>query len=223
MRPWSNLGQLVVIAPRLCPNTTTRLDSSSTTIQRQTSHSTILCGMTASRTFLFNTCRKCRDVPKGDINSALTNWVCSCGRCWKVHQAEGGDCEQRRLKRTVVRLAAFQCRLAELFNTLTYLRVVDGYQHPASFERRYGPGLPAHPTRVLYRRSARRPASQETPIAMTLPDEIRRQAASVENCVGAIMSLSPALAWLTRGMTTLIGLWEQVADDMHASSSRSES
>jgi hypothetical protein len=153
-----------------------------------------------------------KTVPEGDIDSALTNWVCSCGRCWKVHQAKDGDCEKRRMKRTVARLGDFQYRFTELVNSLTLLEVVDGYQYPAGFEKRRV--FPAHLTRVLYKRDARSPAAQEAPIAMTLPVEMRKQAAAVENCVGAVVSLSPALAWLTKGKGPTIHSWKRIANNM---------
>lgn len=183
-------------------------------MERQTFHETIHCDVIGSETFLPTICTKCRDVPEGDIDSALINWVCSCGRCWKVHQAEDGDCEKRRLRRTVVRLVDFQYRFAELVNSLTLLEVVDGYQYPAGFEKRRA--FPAHPTRVLYKRDARSPAAQEAPIAMTLPVEMKKQAAAVENCVGAVASLSPTLAWLTKGKGPTIHSWKRIANNTQA-------
>lgn len=93
-------------------------------------------------------------------------------------------------------------RLAELAKTLAFLSVVDGYLYSASFERRII--FPARPTCVLYEKIGCCPATEKAKIAETLPEEMRKQAVAVENCVGANTSLSPALAWLTRGVPTTV-------------------
>jgi len=44
---------------------------------------------------LSGSCRKCRDVPEGDINSPLKQWVCGCDdkdRCKEEYKA---PCAQR--------------------------------------------------------------------------------------------------------------------------------
>jgi len=141
------------------------------------------------------TCPECRDMPEGDINSPLTNWVYTDQRCLEAHQSFG-DCKQRQLTRTVARLANLQYRLASIFNSLTLTGVVEGYADcPAGLQ-----GCTSHPTQVLYIKFQRTAAAQEMPIARNLPLEVQKQAASVENCVAAICWLTPALAWLTKGL-----------------------
>ncbi|KAF2125203.1 hypothetical protein P153DRAFT_390052 [Dothidotthia symphoricarpi CBS 119687] len=154
------------------------------------------CGVTQSDTP--TCCPDCRDVPESDINSTRSSWLCPCDSGCDHHQRL---CKQRHSARTVIRLASLQYELAMVFRSETMPGVVEDYMNVHPSAGFFKDKLPA---RILNWRSVERPAAEDPPIPAHLPEQVRLQAGSVENCINAISTTSPALAYWTEGMALKI-------------------
>ena len=149
-----------------------------------------LCGVTLGTTIV--SCPNCRDVPQHDINSPRTCWQCVCGGCNAYHQKE---CEERQLARFIIRLGSLQYELAQMFRAETMIAVVETWRDMECFER-FG-GLPG---RLIIWKECSKPSLIEPPLRKNLPTKVKVQACSVENCVHAISTVSPSLAYWVEGM-----------------------
>ncbi|KAF9694070.1 hypothetical protein EKO04_008029 [Ascochyta lentis] len=143
-------------------------------------------------------CPSCRDVPEGDIESTLTHWVCFCGWCWHTHTE---SCQERQQRRTIVRLASLQYRLAAAFATVTFLGSVESYHDVSAGEHVFSSLGDDLPGRILHLHDFAVPAAELTPISVDLPEKVQLQACCIENCVDAIAFTSQALAYWTQGLS----------------------
>jgi hypothetical protein len=149
-----------------------------------------LCGVTVGTTII--SCPNCRDVPQHDINSPRTCWQCVCGGCKEYHQKE---CDERQLTRFIIRLGSLQYELAHMFRAKTMIGVIETWKDVKSFE-----ALGGLPGRLIFWRECSKPSSIDPPVRENLPAKVKAQACSVENCVHAISTVSPSLAYWVEGM-----------------------
>lgn len=126
-----------------------------------------------------NACPHCRDVPEADIDSPRTSWGCFCGGgCYKDHQEQ---CNRRQIQRTIVRIVSLQYDLALVLTVFDYNDV------PQSDARSF---------RTIF---VRCPQPRERTLKGGLPEEVKVQACCIENCVDAVATTAPILAWLIEG------------------------
>ncbi|KZM20603.1 uncharacterized protein EKO05_0010905 [Ascochyta rabiei] len=145
----------------------------------------------------------CRDVPDGDIDSTLTHWVCFCGWCWRTHT---DICQERRMRRMILRLASLQYRLAAAFATVTFFGSIESYQDVSAGKMIFSSLIDDLPGSILHLYDFAVPAAEQTPNSVDLPEQVQLQACCVENCVDSIAFTCQALAYGTQGLSLRLQL-----------------